>query len=341
MPGARLDTLHAGRGLAALAVVIFHINGAIFGGTYVPAELHPFLWPLSAGVEYFFVLSGFLMTWLYIDRLGNRSEAWAFLVKRIRRIFPLYWVVLSVIIPVYFLVPTFGDGFETRPLNILTSYLLVPMPSDPPILQVAWTLCFEMLFYGVFALLLIAPAPITVLIVIWGVAAFALQFLDYVPYPASFVFDGYILLFLYGIAGALLARRNLPLPWILAVAGALGFGFFMVSEVWWMWERTWTRHGLGLSAALAMAGLVRLELAGKVSVPRPALWLGDISYALYLIHLVVLSAVAKVLLQLGLFESAPLFAASLLLAAAVAAGALLHRFVERPLQGRWKKPALA
>lgn len=65
--------------------------------------------------------------------------------KCLLRIYPLYWLVNAAVIPIYFLVPAFGNGYETKPLEIITSLLLLPY-SQVPILGVAWSLIYVVFF---------------------------------------------------------------------------------------------------------------------------------------------------------------------------------------------------
>ncbi|MCW3848970.1 acyltransferase [Sphingomonas sp. LB-2] len=328
----RLDTLQAGRAAAAFAVVLFHLNGSIFDkAKYFPGELFVPFRTGHVGVEFFFVLSGFLMTWLYAGRLGERAAAGRFLYKRALRIYPTYWAALLAILPVYFLIPGTGKGIETDPFYIVASILLLPTP-EMPILGVAWTLQFEMFFYLVFAGLLAFPRLFKPLILLWAAAAVARMFLPEPFFPLSFFTNPWILLFLIGGGAALVARRGIarPLLWV-----ALGVALFAVSA--WADEftplaRGLTRNAMGLGAGAAIVGLVTAEAQGRIRVPRWLAYLGDASYALYLVHVLALSVGAKLLVASGLAAALPRpVSALLLIAASLIAGILLHEIVEKRL----------
>ncbi|MEZ0243156.1 MAG: acyltransferase family protein [Sphingomonas sp.] len=328
----RLDTLQAGRAFAALGVVLFHLNVAIFGkAKYFPEELFPPFRTGHIGVEYFFVLSGFLMTWLYAGRTGDSAAAGRFLYKRALRVYPPYWVALFAVIPVFFLVPGFGTGSETTPYYLIASIFLLPTP-EMPILNVAWTLQFEMLFYLGFAALLAWPKLVRPIVAIWAMIAIARHFLPMPPFPLSFVTDPWILLFLYGVGAAWLVRRGASRPWLWLAAGTLVFVASAWADEFSEVSRNWVRNTGGLGAAMMMIGLVTAERAGLIRVPRWLVYFGDMSYALYLIHFTVLSATVKLMFKLGIATALPRPVVGLLLVAAcILAAAAMHELVEKRL----------
>ena len=177
-----LETLQAGRGVAALLVLTFHLNGSIFGNAkYFPDQFAELLVVGEVGVEFFFVLSGFLMCWLY-DGRDKPGKAGRFLLSRVARIYPFYWIVLAGVVPAYFLSPAFGHGYETSPGALVGSLLLLPMP-DMPILPVAWTLQHEMLFYVLFTVFILSRSTGLLIFSIWPVACIAYQLLGQGEFP--------------------------------------------------------------------------------------------------------------------------------------------------------------
>lgn len=152
----KLDSLQIFRGLAALGVVVHH---AALGTNAFVEEIpvwvnfifeHGFL-----GVDFFFVLSGFIiMNSHYSDRksiLSLKTYFW----KRFVRIFPPYWPISIALISGYVIFPTVSHGVRSD-FSFLSSLLLLP-DTSPPALSVAWTLIHEMLFYAIFCLFYIEP----------------------------------------------------------------------------------------------------------------------------------------------------------------------------------------
>ena len=129
--------LTGARGLAALAVFLFHINLLLFGGKYVPIISTGF-----SGVDFFFVLTGFLLWKLYGSNLNPRK----YFTRRIFRTFPLYYLT----IPLYVVA-----GLQLfTPLDFF--YLQNFLPSTFA-LDSVWTLCVEETFYfAVFPLVMLA-----------------------------------------------------------------------------------------------------------------------------------------------------------------------------------------
>src|SRR5436190_1288571 len=111
-----MATLQAGRALAALLVVLYHNGLYIFAlDKYWGADPSRGLFNFGhAGVEFFFVLSGFIIFYIHGKDLGVPSRFFSFIRKRFIRIYPIYWLVLAAIIPVYFLVPSFGFDYHRR-----------------------------------------------------------------------------------------------------------------------------------------------------------------------------------------------------------------------------------
>ena len=158
-PAPKLELLECLRGIAALLIVAFHATELFslkFG--------QPFLRSLfefgDSGVDFFFVLSGFFLTLSSFKYIGRPHTARAFLIKRCVRIYPFYWLVSLCIIPVYFLMPSFGKGHETDIGVIIKSLLLIPQ-SHVPILSVAWFLSHLVFFYFIFATVILLPRIFT------------------------------------------------------------------------------------------------------------------------------------------------------------------------------------
>lgn len=338
------------RGWAAMLVVLVHVSYITSSRFHVPFAGDGFAMG-NAGVDFFFVLSGFLICYLHRADIGNRARTGSYVRKRLIRIYPLYWVVTLLIVPVYFLVPGFGLGDEARPRVILESLLLLPV-ARAPILVVGWTLRFELLFYLAFALLIALPrrlaTPLAGLAVAIGLAGITLSYDT--PRETTHPLVAHLLApqvaeFLLGCAAAhvVVRMRDADVPRALyatlLAAGLLGFGATALLPLDWMDLRT-GRHALlygVLSFVIVVAAALvdaRGGLGDRIASSRShraLVYLGGASYALYLTHGPVISPAFKLVAALGVTRPSSIIAltvAILLLTVAVACAC--YEWLERP-----------
>jgi exopolysaccharide production protein ExoZ len=118
MKSRPLNTLQAGRAGASLAVLLFHTNAILSLSKYLGRDVFPLFKSGASGVQFFFVLSGFVILLVHEKDVGNPAKIGEFLWKRFRRIYPPFWIGLLIITPVYFLIPSFGVGGE-RSLSMI------------------------------------------------------------------------------------------------------------------------------------------------------------------------------------------------------------------------------
>ena len=321
-----------------MAVVLFHANVVIlplqlYGGTHGPR-----LFDIgNAGVEFFFVLSGFIIFIVHRNDFGRPERAWRFLRKRFMRIYPIYWLVMALVLAVHPLVHSVGGNL----LNlgwVLKSLTLLPT-NGFPLLAVAWTLEHEILFYAAFLLLVISPRIGRTLFAAWGLACLAgmLPFVHaYVhPFPWHFLFSPFNLLFGLGMLSAIAAERIKP-AWagLLLWTGAAAFLAAPLTAAYNIvdWNNGVMTFCEGIGAATAVAALAAGERGRGWFVPFVLALLGDASYSIYLVHLPAMKLAAPLIGALGLpaVTPAPLMLA-LCGAIALGAGIALHLFAERPL----------
>lgn len=328
-----LKFLQSGRGVAALMVVVYHLGTTIFGNAdYWPQELWVGFRAGHSGVYFFFVLSGFIITWAHMGDIGDRAALEKYGFRRLTRVYPVYWIVLFAIVPIYFLFPEMGEGYETQRWHILSSALLLPT-ERMPVLPVAWTLRHEILFYLIFAALIIGRQFGLAILSAWFLGCLISLFASLNVFPASFFFSPLNLLFPMGMASALLVRRGrLPGPAVIMVVGLAAFAVAGWLDVRGGMAPPWLAVGYGIASALIIVSGVELERSEKLTPPQPLKIFGDASYALYLIHYPILSAMAKIYFALHLDALTPAwFGFGTLLTGAVLAGLLFHFWVERPI----------
>ena len=339
---AKLPSLDLGRFVAAGLVVLFHYG-------YLLANLRgerPFDLLFRgghAGVEYFFVLSGFIILYAHRRDIGRPEQVGGFFRKRAIRILPMLWLTLIVWGTLRIVLAgrtTHGaTGWDT----ILLDMLLLPH-AGPTVLGVTWTLTRELVFYLLFSLLIVNRRAGIVALIAWqaGVLAATLLRLSLGPWGAA-LFDVHNLGFGVGLLIAAAGIRGSPgqaraAAWL----GALGFAALLLME----WRiggpvdaelrplGRWLSPVLYTAAAgLCLAGLAALD-ARAPRRERPWLQaLGGCSYVLYLVHNPVGSIAFRVLdrspVRLG--PEAMMLA---LAAIAVAAALALHWWIERPLMAR-------
>ena len=321
-----LSGVQAARGVAALLVVLYHATvlieaprywgGAVLGGMFRFGD---------AGVPFFFVLSGFIIYWVHADDLGRRDRFGAYAFSRLTRIYPIYWLVMALVLVALAAVPGLG-GWPSASV-ILRSTLLAGDYAQS-VLPVAWTLYHEMLFYAVFAFAIALR---------WGLlllgAWLALCALSLVGVSWGYLNAPINLLFGMGVLAAWLLRRGpVPLPLTLLAAGTAVFFAIGLGAAFGGYKGDVLAYGA--ASFLIVLGCVEAERSGKLRVPQGMRLLGDASYSLYLIHYTALSAIAKILTTAGIGPGA---AFCLLVAGSVGCGLLLYLLVERPLLRAFKR----
>lgn len=285
---SQLQRLHAARGLAAVAVVYHHL------GLEAPEALRGYfigsgiLW---VGVDVFFVLSGFLMMWTSYHRPGSPQSAVSFLASRLARIYPMYWVALAGTV---ILALTTVSPLSTTPTCSSGCDIFLIPESLPFLIGPAWTLSFEILFYLVFGgLMLLKPGTRINALVMWSLlVVFAGSYLSTRTSVTAVhhLLTPLILEFLIGAAIAVALKRGVTItprltaPMVVALlAGAVFFNQAIGALESGAAE--WVRVILcGFPAAALIGAIVSWDSRAPVAAHPLLGWLGDRSYALYLIH---------------------------------------------------------
>jgi exopolysaccharide production protein ExoZ len=312
------------RGLAAAGVLLFHSSqraGAAFGAG-------------AAGVDVFFVISGFIMWTVSARRTAGPGD---FLLRRAGRIAPLYWTVTLLVVGLDLLRPSLFPNMRLDVSHVVQSLLFLPhrdpMGEIAPVIVPGWTLNYEAFFYVVFALTLLLPTGRRA----WGLTA-ALGGLCliglFLPHGRWAAIDTYTdPLVLEFVAGAWLAKAAAAgrLGGLAAAWAAIGAGLLILAVVAVTGAdvRGWARLLYwGLPALLIVWGALSLEGAGRVPAWAPLKRLGDASYSIYLAHGLALSLAFKLIGGLGL----PVWAQVAIAAPfGVLAGLACYHLLERPL----------
>ena len=303
---------------------------------------------LSAGVDIFFCISGFIMCMLVTT--GGENRFFNFLSRRLIRIFPMYWLFSFLVVAAYLVnnrwnVGDFSGDNAADFRRTIFSLVLFPQ-SGSPILDVGWTLVYEMIFYYSIAVLLIftdgkCVLPWIIFLSIVGI----LQYSTGTGLMSGHLLNIYFIQFSLG-ALAYRFRRSLGSypPALLIIAAVLTYlgVSFAIDRAGIVGEPSFAHViGYGSVGFLLIAGTIGLERQftfGTSSAMRFLKLLGDASYILYLSHWFVLSALGKIG---GLVPHLPRLSIVLwhifCVAAAVVFAVAFHIIVEKPLNEQLKR----
>ncbi|AHE56447.1 acyltransferase family protein [Sphingomonas sanxanigenens] len=330
MAKQKLLNVEALRGVAATLVVLYHVDKYYYDTPRLWAEkLFGGLFSFGhAGVEFFFVLSGFIIALIHAGDGGQPGKILPFLEKRFVRIYPFYWVCLAIVIVSMLVVPGVLSRISLD--AVVGSIFLVGIDPFRSVVFVAWTLFHEVLFYAVFCLFIWNRKMGVAAIVAWSLGSYVLSFFGrygYVVSPMN-------ILFIFGIGCALvLQRHRIPAPVAMAVAGSLGFLLIGLDDSFWhVVPRMIQIPAYGVASAAALLGFVEMERSKGIHAGRLAVTIGQASYSIYLTHMLTLTAMTKIAIKLKLASLIPGSVAFLIFCvAALVGGVAIHRWVEKPL----------
>jgi exopolysaccharide production protein ExoZ len=287
----KFQSVQSLRFFAAALVLGAHVDDRLTGfGERYGFAYHRVGFSGRFGVDIFFVISGFIMAWLCVKSFGMPGAPRRFILDRITRIVPLYWLCTAAAIVLALLAAKLGDpdraGIPTV-AKTLKSLFFIPYFESPgkhrPVMGQGWTLDFEMLFYAILALCLLLQRTRGFIVLSLAFAAvFALGFIPNLPVPLRIWSDPIIFEFLAGIALALIRLRTSELipirmhPVLLVIPIVIVTAFRVVDEAG------------SLVNAVTATTLVALCVLGRDQgndrLSRATAALGDWSYSLYLTH---------------------------------------------------------
>lgn len=317
----KLLWLEAMRAAAALWVLLHHAVLSVdnfFGGMGSEWRV---LVNGNMGVDFFFVLSGFIIA-LSAHRLAQDGHGLReYLRARLLRIYVPYLPVGLTLLALFLLLPGLAEGRDTP--GLLTSLTLIPT-QQPPALSVAWTLVHELVFYLLYALFFVSRPLLAAALVAWCGAIVAGWLADVQLSPlATYFLAPLNLCFLLGVVAFHATRagwgRRSGLQ--LLVLGLVLLGSQAAAE-----EPARVLVALGF-AAMVMAAATPAMTASPP--PRLLVTLGAASYAIYLVHNPALSAGVRLVRLSGLELSTALVLAGVS-AFALLAGWLYFRLYEQP-----------
>ena len=333
-PAATVKTvfnIQQARAIGALLVVYAHIGvpGATFG---------------HFGVDIFFVISGFIMT-----MICTRSPR-HFFTRRLVRIVPLYWLITALVFLLSWWKPQLMNSTRPSVFHFLESIFFIPYVKENglihPMLDVGWTLNYEMYFYTAIGLALVAGAAaryatlaasalLVVLALVFQVALRYLPAASGAATLASFYSTFYVFEFILGVAvfylvqNPLARRPGVAANLVLAVACLVFLAWNQLTEPLGHAAPLLTQ---GIPAMLFVATMLLLEQKNFVLTRMTIL--GDASYALYLSNQFVVEGFRKIvgrLLHLS-FYSIPSIALIIVLASLIAIA--IYLLLEKPLHDR-------
>ncbi|WP_423369615.1 acyltransferase family protein [Burkholderia sp. LMG 32019] len=315
--------IQSARALAALAVVAYHLHVLPSG---------------QAGVDVFFVISGFIMSCV------APHEGRDFLVKRLIRIVPLYWVTTLGIYAIALLRPHWLNTTTAAPDYLVKSLLFIPYVKENghwgPLNLNGWTLEYEMLFYLVVATALgcvrarhaTVFAALTLALLCACVAVFDPRGATVVGHLGQpLVLEFGLGVVAHGVLQTGIVKRIAAPVWAAVAIAAIAA--IPLLQMCYSTPEGFVRVVLwGGSAFVLIVALVALDRRGWTNRNRIMAALGASSYAIYLIHPYVIGMSDKLAgLRTDPRTGAGLGAACAILGVTCVCGYVCHVWIERPM----------
>jgi exopolysaccharide production protein ExoZ len=333
-----IKSVQLGRGLAAIAVAVYHVYLIFLQKTghaaFESVSLYGYL-----GVPYFFVLSGFIIAFAHTKDINQPKLLSGYLYKRWARVYPLYWLFSVVFI--FFALFGIGDTIFARdPIHMLEYFTLVhvtPEFNAPP-LRVAWTLFYEVRFYLLFGLAIISLRLSLVVGAAWIAATLLLEPHNKLTFELLSFWN---FAFLFGVLACILYRKlDAKWWWAPLAIGLAGIAIMLLgaNALDLKDKRSLFIFPTSIGFAGIMLGLAMFEKRRSLPIAKWALVLGDASYSIYLVHSAIISALVMVVSKMPIIKHWPVEALFLpVLLSAITAGVLAHLTIERWMIKRLKR----
>ncbi|MEO6866254.1 MAG: acyltransferase [Gemmatimonadaceae bacterium] len=331
----RLERLNALRGPAALLVVLYHVRQIAVRDMGSAGGFE--FWRFGhAGVDLFFVISGFVIYLVHRRDIEKPQAIRRFLVRRFIRVYPPLWIVTTAVLIGALLTAHAVRAEKMDAWFILRSYLLWPIQGALPLVPPAWTLSHEIKFYLLFAIAIALPGrlwkPLVSAVFAGSVLTGLVEAIapTALPFAITFLLSPYNLEFAAGVTVAMLVLgRVITAPRALAAIGVVAWAVAAAHDQSLQAPDVAQALRYGIPSAIVVLGVAARD-AQHPAFRAPLLrLLGDASYSIYLVHLpTIVVAVRFAKFAHARPTSVALTAVAFL---ATAVGIAFHLLVERPI----------
>lgn len=344
MSSSKIESLQLARALAAILVVCVHVAGAFNYRFQYSTGLTLFKSGF-AGVDIFFVLSGFIIYYTNAS-YANQGGGGQFFLKRLIRILPIFWISYAAFIGLfglgkYVLHLDSGNSMSTGIVEhagfwsiIATAFLI---PNELQSHHVSWTLTFEMSFYALFAIVFFKRSKLFLGVLIgWVLACYLNVFFWGINVSAHLTEEPWraflnpmVAEFLLGclVAKSVIHRRSY-FPRMMLFLGIFLFALSATFIDYNTISQAKTVLFFGIPSALGIYGAAFLN----PRVPKIGVYLGDASYSIYLFHVLFLSMLMK---AAGVLKLSPYLGHGVIFVLFAVLVVMLclpiHTYVEKPL----------
>lgn len=290
MKPVALHGINAARAISCLMIVFYHIT------EFLDANGLPIYYPIhTPGLHIFIVISGFML--VYTTRASDTGAR--FIVKRLARIVPLYWILTLCVIALALWREWLFPGIDLSFRGIASSFLFLPdanlIGDIQPNLFTGWTLNYIVLCYGLFAVAMLAPFELRPYVAFGLLAAF-MMLASFAPDPEMrrFWTDPFLLELASGMAAAVLVQKEGVLRWagrhsmwpLIVVSG----GALMLAAAWPMSELD-RAFACGVTAGIFVFALAIRDIQRRAVKEGPLQPVARLGYSIYLVHPLVIPLV--------------------------------------------------
>lgn len=339
--GGMIKNIQAMRGVASLVVFVGHAL-LLQPGIGLDQFFSFFGVIASSGVDIFFVISGFIITTVAM-KSGDEGHArgrcaWNFGVKRITRIYPIYWLVFLCVCLLSPWVNFAPPVTDIKPVA-QQFFLLTHVNSH---IMAAWSLAFEVYFYAVIVVaLLISPRNVGKILTLWAISVTGVISYDYFIGHNGWIgmlpFSPLILEFIMGMAVAYVIWRGFTeFAVTAAFLGIVSFvaGLEVMRQLGWSTLNPWYRTFYsGIPSTLIIYAVVALEYRRVWTFSDFWVKLGDASYSLYIWHQFIFYSILTLVMHKAWAGHVPaVVLISLWTLPALVFGIYSYKFLEMPIQ---------
>ncbi len=350
----QLNSLQLYRGIASILVVFHHAN-LILEQNFskdISFNWFHFGW---VGVDFFFVISGFIIFYIHQSDIGQPQQFSTFIKKRFFRIYPLYWIIFIGKILISLLDKT-DEIYQRSFWEFSQAFLLLPQERNiiETFLGVSWTLTYEILFYFLFGLIILTKPIIHRPIFFAWLIGILLNLGGLLPisdiFILEFIFNARNLEFILGcLAAAIILTYPVKYPKTLIISSLAMILVAIFNTKYREFDTVNISSVIayGIPFTLLVIGSVQIEKVKQLQIPPFLIYLGNASYSIYLTHGFFINNLAKVYTTIARKLNQNLLdysnsiihfmVISLIVILSIITGCLTYSFVEKPLLTAFKK----